>query len=582
MLNIWQYFNQKNLHKYQEICNKINKEYSTLVNEQPLKQGITLEQMILGLKNSNANHLEKITKSIAIAKLAAIESVGMSYFDVQIIGALALIDGAIAEMKTGEGKTLMCTAAAVANYTLGHKVHIATANEYLAQRDYKLNKPLFDLLGIKSRFNISALTKEEKKEAYSCDIIYSTAQEMGFDYLKDNLALSLEKKVQQFNFGEVVAIIDEADFILIDEARTPLIITGDSNLLNKKFYTTIKIIADNLIEMGQSGEYEKFKLNQEDVPGDFWVDYKAKNIHFSEQGYKTIESAIENLCHETPQLEYVLGISNHNLSVSREKQEAVIGSKLLYQPSNFWIIHEITNALKARCLFLKDRQYVIKDGKIVIVDSHTGRLGTNRIWVDGLHQAIETKEGVEVNAESRITGIISIQNYFRLYSKISGMTGTAMANAQEFEDVYGSNVIQIPTHKPMIRNDLPDSIFLTARAKYEHLVADVINQHSKGRPILVGTASVEESEHISTLLSKHNIEHNMLNAKNNAFESQMIAQAGMLNGVTISTSMAGRGTDIILGGNRDKIEEISQQQSSRLNQLIIDLNADRYDTDFHQ
>lgn len=568
MLNFQQYFNQKTLKKYGKICTKINNEFEITSRSFKDKKDEDFAIKMEVIRTSSLDEQSKLIQGMALAKVAAQRALGMSYYDVQLMGALALANGSIAEMKTGEGKTLMCTAAAVANYLLGFKTHIATANEYLAQRDFASNKPLFDLLGIKSSFNISGLSKETKRAAYDCDVLYSTAQEFGFDYLRDNLVYSLSEKIQPQNYHLVRAIIDEADFILIDEARTPLIISGDSESLTQEFYMMVKAIADNLQKMEKDGEYDKLNPNQEMAPGDFWVDYKTKNIHFSEQGYKTIEKMIKDLSITSPQ-----AISILNIKIDSKKNEQTINAPILYHSSNLWILHEITNALKAKHLFLKDKQYIVRNNQIVIVDENTGRLGEGRTWSDGLHQAIEAKEGVRINSETRTLGTISVQNYFRLYQKISGMTGTAMDSAEEFEEIYNCNVVQIPTNKKMIRKDLVDSVFLTAKAKYTSLVEDIVEQHQNQRPILIGTVSVEESEVISSLLNEKGIKHNVLNAKNHAFEAQIIAQAGMPGAVTVSTSMAGRGTDIILGGNKEKIEEIVGNLSDRLKVMKSSLSG---------
>ncbi len=541
-MNIRSFLNKKQIKKYSSIVSKINREVPNVE-----KQNITLAS----IKASSDSKNNKIIKAMAVAKIAAQKAIGMSYYDVQLMGALALIDGKIAQMKTGEGKTLMCSAAVAANYVLGFKTHVATANEYLAQRDAETLKGVYDEFGITSAFNVSGMDSETKKNAYNADVVYSTAQEMGFDYLRDNLVKDKNEKIQPNNFLDVKAIIDEADFILIDEARTPLIISGQADTLTPEFYQQIKTIALLLEKMESEPKKDPMLINVVHTPkGDFWVDYKTKAVHLSDDGFDRLER--ELVTHGV-----LVAASNANMQADS-----------LYHKNNLWIVEEILNALKAQHLFLKDKQYVVKDEQIVIVDENTGRLSPGRTWSDGLHQAIEAKENLKINALNTTMGTISIQNYFRLYGKISGMTGTAILSADEFEQIYSCTVVEIPTNKNMIRLDNPDIVYMKAEQKYEHIILDIIERHKKSQPILVGTTSVLESEHISALLQTAGIAHYVLNAKNHALEAQIIAQAGSPGAVTVSTSMAGRGTDIILGGNKDELIHIKKNQIATMSDLI--------------
>lgn len=530
------FFNRSNIQKYKILTKEINHQFEKI----RILDNIDFAKELLTIKeNSALSNKKKTILAMAYAKKASLDILGMPYYDVQLIGALSLVDGCIAEMKTGEGKTLTCTAAVVANYVLGYSTHVATANEYLAERDHDTLVKLYQHLGLSSSYITSKATKEQKKELYKSNIVYSTAQEFGFDFLRDNLIYNLEEKIQPHSFKNIKCIIDEADFILIDEARTPLIISGESPTRDAKIYETIHQFAKNLVKMDRIPNNNRFNIDDH-IFGDYWLDEKYKAAYLSESGYASIEQL---------SLDSGLLLSN--------KQGY---APTLYQSENSWIINEVLNALKAEFLYSIDKDYVVVDNTIVIIDQNTGRLSHGRTWSNGLHQAIEVKESIKINPESMTLGSISIQNYFRNYIQISGMSGTIMESSEEFEDIYQCKTIQIPTNKNMIRIDKQDQIYLTIEAKYKALIEDIITRHNNSQPILIGTTSVAESETVSNLLSQHNIKHHVLNAKNNVLEAQIIAQAGQPYSVTVATSMAGRGTDIILGGNQEVLTLILDKQ----------------------
>jgi preprotein translocase subunit SecA len=540
------FFNTRHIKKYTLIVNQINIEFNKIDSAK------TISQQLKDLKeNTNIKNKHKVILAMALAKKAAKEVLGMTYYDVQLIGALALVDGIMAEMKTGEGKTLTCSAAVVANYVLGYSTHVATANEYLAIRDEETLHKLYQFMGITSGVNTSQITNEAKSMVYANDVVYSTAQEFGFDFLRDNLIYNMKDKIQPLYFDKLKCIIDEADFVLIDEARTPLIISGESPVTEKDIYHKIKTISTQFIKI--KGDYEKDShLEGIHHTGDFWVDEKQKNIYLSENGYSKLEqfTKTEGILLESKQ---------HNSTKSLSP---------LYDDNNSWIINEFINALKAQYLYIKDKDYVIKDDSIIIIDPNTGRLSHGRTWSSGLHQAIETKENLIIHPENMTLGSISIQNYFKNYYQISGMSGTIVQSSEEFHDIYNCDTIQIPTNKPVIRIEHQDQIYINTESKYKFMLAEILRRHNKGQPILIGTISVAESEIISNLLHKENIKHQVLNAKNNSLEAQIISQAGQPSKVTVSTSMAGRGTDIILGGNKDSINDILNQQLQQINERI--------------
>ncbi|MEJ5228149.1 preprotein translocase subunit SecA [Thermodesulfovibrio sp.] len=505
--------NERELKRYFKIVDEINAledEISKLSNEQlrakteefrdRLVKGQTLEEIL--------------NEAFAVVREAAKRTLGMRHFDVQIVGGIVLHEGKIAEMKTGEGKTLVATLSAYLNALEGKGVHVVTVNDYLARRDVQWMGALYHFLGLsvgviqhdasflydpQYRLNdkrFDRLRPCSKKEAYGADITYGTNNEFGFDYLRDNMTYSLADLCQrELNY----AIVDEVDSILIDEARTPLIISGPSEESTEIYYAVNKIV--------------KYLKPDED----FKLDEKLKNVVLTEQG--------------------------------SQKAERLLGMGNLYEPSNIEVVHHINQAIRAHYFFKRDVDYVVKDGKIVIVDEFTGRLLPGRRWSDGLHQAIEAKEGLKIEAENQTLATITFQNYFRMYKKLSGMTGTADTEASEFAEIYNLEVVVIPTHKPMIREDYPDAVYKTEKAKYEAVVREIEECYRAGRPVLVGTTSIEKSELISRMLKKKGIPHNVLNAKYHDKEAEIIAQAGRIGSVTIATNMAGRGTDILLGGN---------------------------------
>jgi len=455
----------------------------------------------------------------------------MRHFDVQLIGGMVLHNGNIAEMRTGEGKTLVATLAAYLNSLSGSGVHIITVNDYLAKRDAEWMGKLYKYLGLSTGVIISGLSMEERKAAYLCDITYGTNNEFGFDYLRDNMAFSLDGKVQKkLNF----AIVDEVDSILIDEARTPLIISGAVDDKSELYIKINELIPLLVIQ------------HDEDGPGDFTLDEKSKQAYFTEAGHDHIEKLLREK------------------SIIKEDQG-------LYDPVNMGVLHHLNAALRAHHLFNNDVDYIVKDNQILIVDEFTGRTMPGRRWSDGLHQAIEAKENVPIQSENQTLASITYQNYFRLYSKLSGMTGTADTEAYEFQTIYGLEVIVIPTHMEMIRDDQSDVIFLTGKEKFEAIIEDIKSCQSKEQPVLVGTASIEVSEYLSNLLNKNNIKHQVLNAKFHEKEADIIAQAGSLGAVTIATNMAGRGTDIVLGGNYEaEIKALDNPSNEKINVLRQD------------
>ncbi|MGB1800959.1 MAG: preprotein translocase subunit SecA [Gammaproteobacteria bacterium] len=450
-----------------------------------------------------------LPEAFALVREAGLRVLDMRHFDVQLIGAMVLNNGNIAEMRTGEGKTLVATLAAYLNALSGLGVHVITVNDYLAKRDSEWMGQIYSFLGLTTGVIVSGLSTEERKAAYQCDITYGTNNEFGFDYLRDNMAFSNEGRVQR---GLNFAIVDEVDSILIDEARTPLVISG---MVDDKsdLYMTINALIPNLVAQ-----------KVEDGPGDFTLDEKSKQAYFTEDGHDHIEQLLRDN------------------NVLKEGQA-------LYDPVNISILHHLNAALRAHHLFHVDVDYIVKDDEIVIVDEFTGRTMQGRRWSEGLHQAIEAKEGVTIQNENQTLASITYQNYFRLYAKLSGMTGTADTEAFEFQSIYGLEVVIIPTNMEMVRDDQSDVIFLTAKEKYTAMIEDIKDCQSRGQPVLVGTASIEVSEYLSNLLNKEKIKHQVLNAKFHEKEAEIIAQAGKPGAITIATNMAGRGTDIVLGGN---------------------------------
>ncbi|HEC59861.1 hypothetical protein LCGC14_0551070 [marine sediment metagenome] len=458
-----------------------------------------------------------LPEAFAVVREASVRVLGMRHFDVQLIGGMVLNDGKIAEMRTGEGKTLVATLAVYLNALEGEGVHVVTVNDYLAQRDSKSMSQLYGFLGLTTGVIVSGLAPNERRAAYACDITYGTNNEFGFDYLRDNMAFSLEEKVQRsLHF----AVIDEVDSILIDEARTPLIISGPAENSAELYQRVDTLIPSLTRQIGEDDEVEV------EVEGDFTLDEKAKQVHFTEAGHEKIESLLTEI-----------GLLDPMAS--------------LYDAANIGLMHHVSAALRAHVLFTRDVDYIVQNDEIVIVDEFTGRTMPGRRWSEGLHQAVEAKEGVAIQNENQTLASITFQNYFRLYQKLSGMTGTADTEAFELQSIYGLEVIVIPTHKPMQRKDAADQIFLTTKEKYEAIVEDIKRCIERQQPVLIGTSSIESSEYLDGLLNKAKIKHAVLNAKFHEKEAQIIAQAGSLGTVTIATNMAGRGTDIVLGGSLD-------------------------------
>ncbi|WGL97658.1 preprotein translocase subunit SecA [Arsenophonus sp. aPb] len=519
----------RRLGKFVDIINKLEPEFEKFSDQelkaktdefrQRLKSGATLDDLI--------------PEAFATVREASKRVFNMRHFDVQLLGGMVLNERCIAEMRTGEGKTLTSTLPAYLNALTGKGVHIVTVNDYLAKRDAENNRLLFEFLGMTVGINLPGMPATMKREAYAADITYGTNNEYGFDYLRDNMAFSPEERVQRKLH---YALVDEVDSILIDEARTPLIISGpaeDSSDLYKR--------VDKLIPHLKQQEKEDSDTFQGE--GHFSVDEKSRQVTLTERGLELIEQLL----------------AKANLMEEGES---------LYSPANIMLMHHVMAALRAHALFSRDVDYIVKDGQIIIVDEHTGRTMEGRRWSDGLHQAVEAKEGVEIQNENQTLASITFQNYFRLYEKLAGMTGTADTEAFEFRSIYKLDTIVIPTNRPMIRNDLPDLVYMTEADKFAAIIDDIRECTSRGQPVLVGTISIEKSELISRELTKAKIAHNVLNAKFHAMEADIIAEAGQAGSVTIATNMAGRGTDIVLGGSWqaeiNKLEDASQEQIDKI------------------
>jgi preprotein translocase subunit SecA len=460
-----------------------------------LKEGATLDELL--------------PEAFAVVREAALRTLKMRHFDVQLIGGMTLHRGMISEMRTGEGKTLVATLPAYLNALPGEGVHIVTVNEYLAQRDADWMGPVYRFLGLTVGVIKNAQSPPEKRAAYACDITYGTNNEFGFDYLRDNLAFRLEDRVQR---ALSFAVVDEVDSILIDEARTPLIISGPAEE-STELYLRINELVPRLT-----------RQLQEDGPGDFSLEEKSKQVHITEAGHEHVEGLM--------------------LQAGLMKE-----GESLYDPANIRLMHHLNAALRAHALYKRDVEYIVRGGEVIIVDEFTGRTMPGRRWSDGLHQAVEAKEGVRVREENQTVASITFQNYFRLYKKLSGMTGTADTEAPEFLQIYGLEVVVIPTHRPMIRKDNSDFVYLTQSDKFKAIIEDIRDCVAREQPVLVGTTSIETSEYLSGLLQKEDVGHQVLNAKQHEREAHVIAQAGRPGTVTIATNMAGRGTDIVLGGN---------------------------------
>ncbi|EPL6587713.1 preprotein translocase subunit SecA [Proteus mirabilis] len=481
-----------------------------------------------------------LPEAFATVREASKRVFGMRHFDVQLIGGMVLNDRCIAEMRTGEGKTLTATLPAYLNALSGKGVHVVTVNDYLAQRDAENNRPLFEFLGLSVGINLLNMAPPAKREAYNADITYGTNNEFGFDYLRDNMAFSPEERVQRKLH---YALVDEVDSILIDEARTPLIISGPAEDSSELYIKMNKVIP-HLVPQ------EKEDSDTFQGEGDYSVDEKTRQVNITERGLVKIEGLLAEA------------------GMMKEGES-------LYSPANIMLMHHVTAALRAHALFTKDVDYIVKDGEVIIVDEHTGRTMQGRRWSDGLHQAVEAKEGVKIQNENQTLASITFQNYFRLYEKLAGMTGTADTEAFEFNSIYRLETIVIPTNRPMVRKDLPDLVYMNEKGKFAAIIEDIRERTKNGQPVLVGTISIEKSEEISQALTKANIHHNVLNAKFHAMEADIIANAGLPSAVTIATNMAGRGTDIVLGGSwqtevaklenptEEQIEEIKAQWQKR-------------------
>ncbi|GAB3214699.1 preprotein translocase subunit SecA [Pseudaeromonas pectinilytica] len=480
-----------------------------------IEQGEELEQLL--------------PEAFATVREASKRVFGMRHFDVQLMGGMVLNNNQIAEMKTGEGKTLTATLPAYLNALTGRGVHIVTVNDYLAKRDAEWNRPLLEFLGLTVGCNLPGMSPPEKHQAYAADVTYGTNNEFGFDYLRDNMAFSPEQRVQRPLY---YALVDEVDSVLIDEARTPLIISGAAEDSSELYIKVNKLIP--LLQKQEKEDSEEYRGEEH-----YTVDEKARQALLTENGQIYVEELL--------------------------KQNGLLSAEdSLFSAANITLLHHVNAALRAHTLFERDVDYIVKDGEIVIVDEHTGRTMTGRRWSEGLHQAIEAKEGVKIQNENQTMASITFQNYFRLYDKLAGMTGTADTEAFEFQQIYGLNTVVLPTNRPMVRKDSGDLVYLTAEEKYAAIVQDIKDRVAEGRPVLVGTISIENSELISSVLNKQGIKHQVLNAKFHAMEADIVAQAGRPGAVTIATNMAGRGTDIVLGGNwqaeLDKLDNPTPEQ----------------------
>src|SRR5579863_3530455 len=454
---------------------------------------------------------EILPEAFAVVREAGRRTLNMRHFDVQLVGGMVLHSGSIAEMKTGEGKTLVATLPVYLNALAGRGAHVVTVNDYLAKRDAEWMGKIYRFLDLSVGVIVHDLDDEERREAYGADITYGTNNEFGFDYLRDNMKFDLKDCVQR---GHFFGIVDEVDSILVDEARTPLIISGSSDESTDKYFKVNRIIPK--LEKGE--EIEK-SLEEKILTGDYVVDEKHKTITVSDEGWEKVEK--------------LLGIGN------------------IADPENWDLKHHVETAIKAHALYRRDVDYVVKDGEVIIVDEFTGRLMPGRRWSDGLHQAVEAKENVKIERENQTLATITFQNYFRMYKKLSGMTGTAETEATEFENIYKLEIVVIPTNMPMRRQENPDVVFRTAKEKYLAVADEIARLHEEKQPVLVGTTSIEKSELLSSILQRKGVKHVVLNAKFHEREAEIVAQAGRLGMVTIATNMAGRGTDIVLGGNAE-------------------------------
>ena len=513
--------NQRLLKKYSVIVDKIN----NLEPDMQKLKDIDFQKTTQNLKDiykKTGFTDELLIQAFALVREASVRTLGLRHFDEQLLGGIALHEGKISEMKTGEGKTLVATLPVYLNALSGEGVHVITVNDYLARRDADWMGKIYKFLGLTVGVNQAQLPTEEKLKAYTADITYGTNNEFGFDYLRDNMVYEQNQKVQK---GLNFALIDEVDSILIDEARTPLVISGQSDV-DVNLYAKIDQIVASLQ-----------RQDKEDSDGDYWIDEKTSAVILSENGHTSVEKVLSKL-----------GVLTE-------------GSNL-YDPENISLLHYVQSALKAHNLFVKDKDYVVKDGGVVIIDEFTGRMMPGRRWSDGLHQAIEAKEKVKIQRESKTLAGITFQNYFRLYNKIAGMTGTAETEAEEFKHIYNLDTVIIPPHRAISRIDHMDKIYRTSEERYNAVISDILERNKKNQPILIGTTSIENSEFISKFLKKHKLNHQVLNAKQHEKEAHIIEQAGKPGMITIATNMAGRGTDIVLGGNVEpELERLSNEKN---------------------
>ncbi|MFZ9554590.1 MAG: preprotein translocase subunit SecA, partial [Limnohabitans sp.] len=512
--------NDRLLKQYRKTVERINALESSLESlsddelrgktdlfRQRLAQGATLDELL--------------PEAFAVVREGSKRVMRMRHFDVQLMGGMALHQGKIAEMRTGEGKTLTATLPVYLNALSGNGVHVVTVNDYLAQRDAQWMGRLYNFLGLSVGINLPQMSREDKQAAYRSDITYGTNNEYGFDYLRDNMVYEPADRVQR---ALSYAIVDEVDSILIDEARTPLIISGQAED-HTAMYKAINLVVPNLTR--QIGEADPRTGEGVITPGDFTVDEKSNQVFLTEQGHETAERLLSS-------------------------QGLLPEGASLYDPSHISLMHHLYAALRAHNIYHRDQHYVVQNGEIVIVDEFTGRLMSGRRWSDGLHQAVEAKEGVQIQAENQTMASITFQNYFRLYGKLSGMTGTADTEAYEFQEIYGLETVIIPPNRPSSRDDQLDRVYKTTQEKYNAAIEDIRECHERGQPVLVGTTSIENSELIAQLLTQAKLPHQVLNAKQHAREADIVAQAGAPKSITIATNMAGRGTDIVLGGNVEK------------------------------
>ncbi len=526
----------KRLKKLVNQVNQLEEEISGLSDDALASKTAEFKERLSGGETLD----QLLPSAFAVVREVSKRVMKMRHFDVQLIGGMVLHSGKISEMRTGEGKTLVATLPAYLNALTGKGVHVVTVTDYLAKRDANWMRPIYEFLGLTVGVVLSGQDHETKKQAYVADITYGTNNEYGFDYLRDNMAFRAEDKVQRYlNF----AIIDEVDSILIDEARTPLIISGPSDD-SSELYKKINQIIPGL------------RVHTEETPGDFTIDEKGRNVELTEEGHEHVENLLTDA-----------GLLSSDDS--------------LYAPTNLGLLHHVHAALRAHHVFQKGVDYIVENDEVIIIDEHTGRKMTGRRWSDGLHQAVEAKENAHIQQESQTFASITFQNYFRLYDKLSGMTGTADTEAFEFHQIYGLDVVVIPTHKPMVRKDMNDLIYLTVEEKFEAVIQSIKEAVERKQPVLVGTVSIEISEFLSSLLTKAKIKHSVLNAKFHEKEAEIISQAGMQGAVTIATNMAGRGTDIVLGGSweaevanldnptADQIENIKSQWRKR-NKDVLD------------